>query len=99
MNPTDQASVESPAEAPTDLALVRTELANERTLLAYGRTALMMVATGVSLVEFLDVSPGLVVMGWLLIASGAIVGAIGTFRFTSLKHRLHSGQTSQGGRS
>ncbi|WP_147869072.1 YidH family protein [Stieleria maiorica] len=78
-----------PPRAVPDLALVRTDLANERTLLAYGRTALMLVATGVSLVKFLDVSFDFVVLGWGLIGCGAIVGAIGTYRFASLKQRLN----------
>ena len=73
-----------------NLALIRTDLANERTVLAYGRTALMLVATGVSLVKFLNVSFDFVLLGWLLIAAGAIVGVAGTVRFTSLKRRLNS---------
>ncbi|MCS7467876.1 DUF202 domain-containing protein [Stieleria sp. ICT_E10.1] len=73
-----------------NLALVRTDLANERTLLAYGRSALMLVATGVSLVEFLDVSYSFVLLGWGLIAAGAIVGVIGMYRFASLKQRLNA---------
>ena len=78
------------AEAAPDLALIRTDLANERTLLAYGRTALMLVATGVSLVKFLDLTIDLVVLGWVLIAFGAVVGGIGTYRFTSLQRRLNA---------
>lgn len=80
-----------------NLALVRTDLANERTLLAYGRTALMLVATGVSLVKFLEVSFDMVVVGWGLIGCGAIVGAIGMYRFGSLKRRLKSAHESAHG--
>jgi putative membrane protein len=71
-----------------DLALIRTDLANERTVLAYVRTALMLVGTGVSLVKFLNVSNDVVLMGWTLIAAGAILGIVGAARFTSLKRRL-----------
>jgi putative membrane protein len=77
-------------EAVPNLALIRTDLANERTLLAYGRTALMLVATGVSLVKFLNVTAELVYLGWILIAIGAFVGGTGIVRFASLKRRLDS---------
>ena len=86
----DQSSTPKNGQPAPDLALIRTDLANERTLLAYGRSALMLVATGVSLVEFLDVSFSFVLMGWGLIAAGAIVGSIGSYRFTSLKQRLNA---------
>lgn len=86
----NSAGDKSPGGLTPNLALIRTDLANERTLLAYGRTALMLVATGVSLVKFLNLTAELVVLGWFLIATGAIVGAIGTFRFTSLRHRLNT---------
>lgn len=87
------ASSETPGDRPSgpvypNLALIRTDLANERTLLAYGRTSLMLVATGVSLVKFLNLSFDLVLIGWGLIAIGAVVGLIGMIRFTSLKRRL-----------
>lgn len=71
-----------------NLALIRTDLANERTLLAYGRTALMLVATGVSLVKFFDLSFDFVLIGWGLIVIGGIVGLIGMIRFARLKRRL-----------
>ena len=79
-----------PSEAAPSLALIRTDLANERTILAYVRTALMLVATGVSLVKFLKASFDLVLVGWCLIAAGAIVGLIGAMRFASLRRRLNS---------
>ncbi|WP_182870361.1 DUF202 domain-containing protein [Stieleria mannarensis] len=89
-NPQEAPSSPPPPQAVPNLALIRTDLANERTLLAYGRSALMLVATGVSLVKFLDVSFDFVVLGWGLIGCGGIVGAIGTYRFASLKRRLNT---------
>nr|WP_236649575.1 DUF202 domain-containing protein [Rhodopirellula sp. SM50] len=86
----EQSPPPTSAQPAPNLALVRTDLANERTLLAYGRSALMLVATGVSLVEFLDVSFRFVLLGWGLIAAGAIVGVIGMYRFASLKQRLNA---------
>ena len=72
-----------------DLALVRTDLANERTLLAYGRTALMVGGTGVSLIEFLQVSPFMRVLGWVFVGAAVVIGILGFVRFARLRGRLH----------
>ncbi|MCD0461773.1 DUF202 domain-containing protein [Roseiconus lacunae] len=72
-----------------NLALIRTQLANERTILAYLRTAIMLAGTGVSLVKLLEVTPDLIRLGWLLIALGAVVMVIGTYRYLRLRHKLN----------
>ena len=79
---------EPEAYRPPNLALIRTELANERTLLAYGRSSLMLFATGVSLVKFLNLSFDFVILGWCLIAIGALVAMAGMMRFSKLRARL-----------
>ena len=82
----DQTDAKRP---PENLGLVRTDLANERTLLAYGRTALMVVGTGVSLIEFFKESTLLRFIGWSLVLIGFAIGAIGVRRFARLNNRLH----------
>lgn len=72
-----------------NLALVRTDLANERTLLAYSRTALIVVGSGVSLIEVLTVPPIWIAIGWVLTVIGTVVGIVGAVRFIRLHARLH----------
>jgi putative membrane protein len=72
-----------------NLALVRTDLANERTFLAYSRTALIVVGSGVSLIEVLVVPPIWIAIGWMLAVIGTIVGIVGAIRFVRLHARLH----------
>jgi len=83
MNNTDE-----PDPAP-DLNLVRTDLANERTLLAYGRTGLMVSGTGVTLIKFFADEGILLVVGWIFLVLGLLVGGVGLLRFASLHGRLH----------
>lgn len=71
-----------------ELALERTRLANERTLLAYVRTALSLIAGGVVVLEYLAEAPEHVIAGWLLLASGAVVLAIGFVRFTTVRSKV-----------
>ena len=85
-NPSDRSP--SPKAGP-NLGLVRTDLANERTLLAYGRAALMVAGTGVSLIEFFNVSPIFRFLGWALVVVGIAVGLIGISRFARLHRSLH----------
>lgn len=91
MNAADQkdSSAQSPDPPAENLGLVRTDLANERTLLAYGRTALMVSGTGVSLIEFFQVSAFFRFLGWSFVVIGIAVGAIGLARFARLHRRLH----------
>jgi len=78
------------------LAIDRTILSNERTLLAYGRTALAMVIIGGSCLKFFD-SIILVVIGWLFLAGGIIVMAIGWRRYRHTDRLLHAALLSQTG--
>jgi putative membrane protein len=63
------------------LAVVRTKLANERTLLAYLRTALMLVASGVTLWRLQPTGDIDRTIGFIAIAAGLIVLAVGVVRF------------------
>ena len=70
------------------LALERTILANERTLLAYARTAIMLAATGATVLKFYSDQPFPSVSGWVLVAAGIGVAALGTMRFRKLARSL-----------
>ncbi|MEM6468087.1 MAG: hypothetical protein AAF802_00855 [Planctomycetota bacterium] len=48
----------------------------------------MLIATGVSLVKFLRPSFDFLIIGWVLIACGAIVAVFGIRRFTRLRREL-----------
>ena len=69
------------------LARDRTVLANERTLLAYIRTALALLAAGVGLIHFFD-ELSAQVTGWVMVALVPLIGAVGIWRFTSVRQRL-----------
>jgi putative membrane protein len=71
-----------------ELALERTRLANERTFLAYVRTALSLIAGGIVVLQYLAERPEQVFAGWLLVASGAVVLAIGIVRFISVRSKI-----------
>jgi len=66
------------------LAVDRTVLANERTLLAYLRTALGALIAGISLVQFFD-TPPLIVIGWILVGLSVLILGIGVARFLRMK--------------
>lgn len=70
------------------LAIDRTKLANERTLLAYIRTALMLMVAGVTAERVMGGSASVIITGWLFIALGLVVGAIGTWRFVAMKQKI-----------
>lgn len=65
------------------LAVDRTALANERTLLAYLRTAFALLIAGVTFIklEFFKSDTFVVVLGWICLPVGAIVAAIGIWRY------------------
>ncbi|MBN1434650.1 DUF202 domain-containing protein [Candidatus Fermentibacterales bacterium] len=71
-----------------ELARERTVLANERTLLAYARTALMLLASGITLVKFLEVGSDLLALGYVLIGASLLVGIIGYHRFHTTRADL-----------
>ncbi|MBD3370504.1 DUF202 domain-containing protein [Candidatus Fermentibacteria bacterium] len=71
-----------------DLAKDRTMLANERTFLAYARTGIMLAVSGITLIKLFGESPGLVVLGYLLLPVALTVGVYGYIRFRSEKGRL-----------
>jgi putative membrane protein len=71
------------------LALDRTHLANERTLLAYVRTAFMLVVAGGTAIKALPDDRLVVMTGWLLLATGLAVSALGAWRFTAMRRRIH----------
>ena len=71
------------------LAAERTHLANERTLLAYVRTSLALAASGAALLQFFPSYPSLFGLAWLLAAVGGTTMGIGTYRFFTVRSRLH----------
>lgn len=72
------------------LALDRTRLANERTLLAYLRTSLMLLVAGATAVKFVDGSRGILIIGWVFLVVGAMVGAVGVWRFLAMRRAINS---------
>jgi putative membrane protein len=69
-------------------------LANERTFLAWMRTALGLIAGGVALDQFvrLENGEGLVVaVALAIVAAGAVVAIIGTFRWSRTDHAMRAG--------
>lgn len=74
-----------------DLAKDRTMLANERTFLAYARTAIMLAVSGVTVIKLFSESPGLVVLGYVLLPAALAVGLYGYLRFRSERRRLSTG--------
>jgi putative membrane protein len=71
------------------LAIDRTRLANERTLLAYLRTALMLLVAGATAVKFVAKTPSVVATGWVFMAAGVFVGALGTWRFLAMRNKIN----------
>ncbi len=76
------------------LAAERTHLANERTLLAYLRTALALLAAGLALFYLYD-DPAAVTGGVALIPLGALVLALGLWRFRRVRRRLRDAGTAE----
>ncbi len=70
------------------LAYDRTVLANERTLLAYLRTSIALLAAGGTLVKIFPDEGGMVTLGIVLLALGALVAFIGMIRFVQVKKRI-----------
>lgn len=70
------------------LAYDRTVLANERTLLSYFRTAIALLAAGGTLIKLFAIEPGMVRLGYLLLAVGAISIVVGALRFIAVRKRL-----------
>ena len=70
------------------LALDRTKLANERTLLAYMRTAIMLFVSGVTFIKIFIGEPIEVVLGYLLLSSSIVVGAVGVLRFRGMQAKM-----------
>jgi len=71
------------------LALDRTRLANERTLLAYLRTSLMLLVAGATAVKFVSGSESVVIIGWVFIGLGMVVGSVGIWRFLVMQNSLN----------
>jgi putative membrane protein len=71
-----------------DLAKDRTMLANERTFLAYARTAIMLAVSGITMLKLFSESPGLVVLGYVLLPVALAVGLYGYLRFRNERRRL-----------
>ncbi len=70
------------------LALDRTVLANERTFLAHIRTSLTFLAAGLALIKLFPLSVGSRVFGWIMIAAGILVMAIGVRRVRQFNRKL-----------
>jgi putative membrane protein len=77
------------------LAISRTHLANERTLLAYVRTALALAAGGVGLVQIFTAA-AVVVLGWALIPTSALVLLMGVARFQRTRRTLRTVEADAG---
>lgn len=73
------------------LARQRTQLANERTLLAYIRTALGFFIVGIPALWYLE-QPGMQVLGWVSLAAGVLLPAIGVRRFFAIRTDIQRGQ-------
>jgi putative membrane protein len=69
------------------LALDRTRLANERTFLSYIRTSLAFFAAGAALLHFFPLT-STQVMGWMLLALGAVTILVGGWRFIDVRRRI-----------
>ncbi|MGE0479319.1 MAG: DUF202 domain-containing protein [Phycisphaerae bacterium] len=69
------------------LAIDRTMLSGDRTLLAYIHLALALAALGASAIRFLEQASA-EILGWLLIAAGAVVLFVGLWRFRLMRHRM-----------
>jgi putative membrane protein len=80
-------TINDPAQLRDLLAVDRTVLANERTLLAYLRTMLAFLAAGVTLIQFLD-SWWATAMGWLSLATGVLLFAVGLWRYRRVQRHL-----------
>lgn len=70
-----------------DLAVDQTTLSNERTLLSYWRTALQCVVGGVSLLKFFN-QPTAVILGWIFLPLGLVLGVVGTVLFVRRRRLL-----------
>ncbi|MBN1227428.1 MAG: DUF202 domain-containing protein [Deltaproteobacteria bacterium] len=78
------------------LAIDRTLLANERTFLAYCRTALAIILTGAGCIKIFDtVFSDLA--GWMLIALGLSVIAVGIKRTVRIAHNIETVQRQPDG--
>jgi uncharacterized membrane protein YidH (DUF202 family) len=60
--------------------------------LAYLRTALMLMVAGATVVKFVGENPAVVVSGWLFIGLGALVAALGAWRFLAMQRKINSCQ-------
>ena len=69
------------------LALDRTKLANERTYLAQIRTFISLLAAGIGLIEFVDVTIA-TFAGVLLCIISPIFIIVGTYRFYRLRKNI-----------
>ena len=70
------------------LAYDRTVLANERTLLSYFRTAIALLAAGGTLIKLFPAEPGMVRLGYMLLAVGTVSIVVGSLRFITVRKRL-----------
>ena len=70
------------------LAYDRTVLANERTLLSYLRTAIALLAAGGTLVKIFPQEAGMVILGSVLLALGALTVTAGIWRFMAIKQKI-----------
>ena len=70
------------------LAYDRTVLANERTLLSYLRTSIALLAAGGTLVKVFPDEQGMLKLGFVLLAVGAMAAVIGVTRFIQVKKRI-----------
>jgi uncharacterized membrane protein YidH (DUF202 family) len=49
----------------------------------------MLIVAGATAIKFVAQSPGVVLTGWLLVALGLIVSALGAWRFESMRRAIN----------
>ncbi|MDP9435583.1 MAG: DUF202 domain-containing protein [Actinomycetota bacterium] len=86
----------SPGELDVDARFL---LANERTLLAWVRTALTLLAAGVAVQQFGTGTGGRVAVTVVLLALGALAGALGGLRYVHADQALREGRLPATGRA
>lgn len=80
------------------LAIERTKLANERTLLTYIRTALYFLVAGSTLGHLIDTAFWRV-MGFPVIAVGALIAGFGIVRFIRVRNEIEASRKHVGNAS
>jgi len=78
------------------LAIDRTRLANERTLLIWRRTAIMLLVSGVTLLELFEGILVMEVTGAALIPEGFLTAGLGVHRFLRTRTLIEAAEKDYG---